>query len=303
MSFRIKCMIYSDTTMSLWVDRTIEFKNITYKHNPKLLTKKGAKKADSVIVKNIKQNVLTRITELLKAIEANESQYLYTMDFGGRSKFESSCEDMLKMSASSLKTIESALEMHFRNGVKQYPQSYVDHYNQVIALTKSYYQIVLKRWTDLQTRRSLNADFQRRAKSLSSGRPLEGAAIQKPQTPIEQPIEEDLNVTISDDENDNFQDEQAQMMMEFNEKQKDVEQIGKTVQDIAKMQLHLTEQVGMQQEVVENIHQDVDDATNNIQRGNLEIRNAIQNNATTRAAMIFFLFMSSFLLLVLDWYS
>jgi len=105
------------------------------------------------------------------------------------------------------------------------------------------------------------------------------------------------------DQHNPYANEQNQMLQEFSSLRTEVDQIGQTVTDIAKLQEELTEQVLFQGETIDQIEQNVEDATENVQKGNEELRNAIQNSAATRAALIFFLFMSSFLLLVLDWYS
>merc|ERR1739848_185026 len=93
------------------------------------------------------------------------------------------------------------------------------------------------------------------------------------------------------------------MMVEFNSMRKEVTQIGKSVHEIAKLQAQMAEQVNLHAETIEAIGDNTEKATSNVVTGNLEIRNAIQNNASTRAAIIFFVFMASFLLLALDWYT
>ncbi|EPY77943.1 hypothetical protein CB1_001159005 [Camelus ferus] len=54
---------------------------------------------------------------------------------------------------------------------------------------------------------------------------------------------------------------------------------------------------------IDNIHQLVVGATENIKEGNEDIREAIKNNAGFRVWVLFFLVMCSFSLLFLDWYD
>ena len=65
------------------------------------------------------------------------------------------------------------------------------------------------------------------------------------------------------------------MLLEFNSMKTEVDQIGQTIFDIAKMQEELTEQVVYQGDTIENIDRNVENATENVQRGNEELRNAI----------------------------
>ncbi|KAM9237778.1 syntaxin-18 isoform 3-T3 [Dugong dugon] len=62
------------------------------------------------------------------------------------------------------------------------------------------------------------------------------------------------------------------------------------------------EEIQMEAEI-DNIHQLVVGATENIKEGNEDIREAIKNNAGFRVWILFFLVMCSFSLLFLDWYD
>lgn len=132
--------------------------------------------------------------------------------------------------------------------------------------------------------------------------PMESSGIRRRNVANTDDFHSDLENSSHQDHNP-YANEQNQMLQEFSSLKTEVDQIGQTVTDIAKLQEELTEQVLFQGETIDQIEQNVEDATENVQKGNEELRNAIQNSAATRAALIFFLFMSSFLLLVLDWYS
>uniref|UniRef100_A0A8C7I8Y1 Syntaxin-18 n=1 Tax=Oncorhynchus kisutch TaxID=8019 RepID=A0A8C7I8Y1_ONCKI len=80
-------------------------------------------------------------------------------------------------------------------------------------------------------------------------------------------------------------------------------QIEGKVVEISRLQEIFAEKVLMQETEIDNIHQLVVGATENVKEGNEDIREAIQNNAGFRVWILFFLVMCSFSLLFLDWYD
>ncbi|XP_076992489.1 syntaxin-18 isoform X3 [Tamandua tetradactyla] len=80
-------------------------------------------------------------------------------------------------------------------------------------------------------------------------------------------------------------------------------QIEGKVVEISRLQEIFTEKVLQQEAEIDNIHQLVVGATENIKEGNEDIREAIKNNAGFRVWILFFLVMCSFSLLFLDWYD
>ncbi|XP_026644415.1 syntaxin-18 isoform X3 [Microtus ochrogaster] len=80
-------------------------------------------------------------------------------------------------------------------------------------------------------------------------------------------------------------------------------QIEGKVVEISRLQEIFTEKVLQQETEIDNIHQLVVGATENIKEGNEDIREAIKNNAGFRVWILFFLVMCSFSLLFLDWYD
>ena len=83
----------------------------------------------------------------------------------------------------------------------------------------------------------------------------------------------------------------------------DVQQIETKVVKIAELQQIFTEKVLQQKDDIETIASNTVRASENINDGNEEIRKAIQNRASIRVYILFFLLVMAFTLLFLDWYN
>jgi len=273
--------------MILWNDRTSEFRSSCTKIDSKCLLGKRKKGKMNPIIVELKDLVLPSMTKIQKSIENQREIYLYSMSENQRNSFESNCEDTIKNSTSLVKSYEAALERHFQQ--TSYSISKSDHYRQVIKLVKTYCQNILKSWLELKENYSDIKETLRQAKTLD----------ENPLKTIE------INYSDSDEDNqsETIKREQETMLLEFQSQRKQMTEITKTVTDIAKMQEQLTEQVILQNDTVELVEDNVEKTTQNVVNGNEQLRKAIQNSASTRAAIIFFLFMSSILLLLLDYVS
>ncbi|KAH0616309.1 hypothetical protein JD844_027334 [Phrynosoma platyrhinos] len=102
---------------------------------------------------------------------------------------------------------------------------------------------------------------------------------------------------------DVFEQENQRLVGEMNSLFDEVRQIEGKVVEISRLQEIFTEKVLQQEVEIDNIHQIVVGATENIKEGNEDIREAIKNNAGFRVWILFFLVMCSFSLLFLDWYG
>ncbi|XP_030047039.1 syntaxin-18 [Microcaecilia unicolor] len=112
-------------------------------------------------------------------------------------------------------------------------------------------------------------------------------------------VEDDL----SPEEIQMFEQENQRLVSEMNSMFDEVRQIEGKVVEISRLQEIFTEKVLQQETDIDNIHQLVVGATENIKEGNEDIREAIKNNAGFRVWILFFLVMCSFSLLFLDWYD
>ncbi|XP_054855387.1 syntaxin-18 isoform X2 [Eublepharis macularius] len=108
---------------------------------------------------------------------------------------------------------------------------------------------------------------------------------------------------LSPEEIQMFEQENQRLVGEMNSLFDEVRQIEGKVVEISRLQEIFTENVLKQEVEIDNIHQLVVGATENIKEGNEDIREAIKNNAGFRVWILFFLVMCSFSLLFLDWYG
>ncbi|GAA6112276.1 syntaxin-18 isoform X1, partial [Tachysurus ichikawai] len=112
-------------------------------------------------------------------------------------------------------------------------------------------------------------------------------------------VEDDL----SPEEIQMFEQENQRLVSEMNSLVDEVRQIEGKVVEISRLQEIFSEKVLQQETEIDNIHQLVVGATENVKEGNEDIREAIKNNAGFRVWILFFLVMCSFSLLFLDWYD
>ena len=100
-----------------------------------------------------------------------------------------------------------------------------------------------------------------------------------------------------------FERENEKMLEDLMSLKDDVQQIESKVVKIAELQQIFTEKVLQQKDDIELISSNAVGASENIKDGNEEIRKAIQNRASIRVYILFFLLVMAFTLLFLDWYN
>lgn len=108
---------------------------------------------------------------------------------------------------------------------------------------------------------------------------------------------------LSPEEIQMFEQENQRLVSEMSNLVDEVRQIEGKVVEISRLQEIFAEKVLQQESEIDNIHQLVVGATENVKEGNEDIREAIKNNAGFRVWILFFLVMCSFSLLFLDWYD
>ncbi|XP_059371342.1 syntaxin-18 isoform X2 [Carassius carassius] len=127
----------------------------------------------------------------------------------------------------------------------------------------------------------------------------------KPVSDINVDLWEDNRVEddLSPEEIQMFEQENKRLVGEMNSLLDEVRHIEGKVVEISRLQEIFSEKVLQQETEIDNIHQLVVGATENVKEGNEDIREAIKNNAGFRVWILFFLVMCSFSLLFLDWYD
>ncbi|KAE8298126.1 Syntaxin-18 [Larimichthys crocea] len=124
-----------------------------------------------------------------------------------------------------------------------------------------------------------------------------------PDNPVNMWEESRVEDELSPEEIQMFEQENQRLVSEMNSLVDEVRQIEGKVVEISRLQEIFAEKVLQQETEIDNIHQLVVGATENVKEGNEDIREAIKNNAGFRVWILFFLVMCSFSLLFLDWYD
>ncbi|CAC5396006.1 unnamed protein product [Mytilus coruscus] len=114
------------------------------------------------------------------------------------------------------------------------------------------------------------------------------------------PVKDD---SFSPEEAQMFEQENAELFNELNSLVSEVSQIEGKVLEIAKLQEIFAEKVLEQETDIDSIEQTTVGTTENITKGNEEIREAIKNSAGFRVWILFFLITCTLSLLFLDWYN
>ncbi|XP_014277752.1 syntaxin-18 [Halyomorpha halys] len=109
--------------------------------------------------------------------------------------------------------------------------------------------------------------------------------------------------TLSGEELQMFEMENEQLYNELNSLNDEVKDIQSKVIKIAELQEVFTEKVMEQSDEIERISTTLVGTTENLKDANVQIRQAIQSNASLRIYLLFFLLVMSFSLLFLDWYN
>jgi len=120
---------------------------------------------------------------------------------------------------------------------------------------------------------------------------------------LEDDEDSDSNQALSPEEMQLFEMENEKMLEDLMSLKDDVQQIESKVVKIAELQQIFTEKVLQQKDDIELISSNAVGASENIKDGNEEIRKAIQNRASIRVYILFFLLVMAFTLLFLDWYN
>lgn len=108
---------------------------------------------------------------------------------------------------------------------------------------------------------------------------------------------------LTEEELQMFEVENEDLINELNSLKGEVKAIEKKVTHIAGLQGTFTEMVLQQDMDIQRIDTKIVGATENVQDANLELRKAVQNNASFRFYLLFFILMLSFTLLFLNWYN
>uniref|UniRef100_A0AAY4BBX5 Syntaxin-18 n=1 Tax=Denticeps clupeoides TaxID=299321 RepID=A0AAY4BBX5_9TELE len=173
------------------------------------------------------------------------------------------------------------------------PAQVKEHYGAVLDLIEVYLKGVCKLYSEQRAIRVKRVCLC----SPTAEKPL-------PDVPDVDPWQESrVEDELSPEEIQMFEQENQRLVSEMNSLVDEVRQVEGKVVEISRLQEIFAEKVLQQETEINNIHQLVVGATENVKEGNEDIREAIKNNAGFRVWILFFLVMCSFSLLFLDWYD
>ncbi|RXG52563.1 Syntaxin-18 [Armadillidium vulgare] len=108
---------------------------------------------------------------------------------------------------------------------------------------------------------------------------------------------------LDEEERQILEKENALLFNELQSNQEEVKLITKQVVELSRMQDLFTENVEIQSQQIDEIHETILHATDNVQRGNEQVREAMRKDAGFRVWIMFFLIVMSLTILFLDWYN
>lgn len=221
-------------------------------------------------------------------------------------------------------------EMKLKSGNKAFTKQQRQHFNVVLELLASYLKAIYKIYNDQKDYR-VSRDLENykflklcsEPKAIHYKEDLDLDSIGDPMilVPEDDPVKEEetglrhrrvYNPSIDDDKQSKLEKLTAEelQVLEIENKQllntykgltEEVQQIDRHVYDIAKLQEIFTENVAMQNNLIERIAGSVIESTDYVSDANKQIKEATDRNGDSKF-VVFFLLVMSFSLLFLDWY-
>ncbi|XP_061688905.1 syntaxin-18 isoform X1 [Syngnathoides biaculeatus] len=225
--------------------------------------------------------------------------------------FMRTCSEAIKqLRTEAEKQVSSAQTKEHRGAVLDLIEMYLKG---VCKLYSEQRAIRVKRMVDKKRLSRLGSDQHNRVEKIVDEEPKEEKILKEESSDrnatevLDQSInlweEGKLEDELSPEEIQMFEQENQRMISEMSNLIDEVRQIEGKVVEISRLQEIFSEKVLQQETEIDNIHQLVVGATENVKEGNEDIREAIKNNAGFRVWILFFLVMCSFSLLFLDWYD
>nr|XP_057910607.1 syntaxin-18 [Doryrhamphus excisus]XP_057910609.1 syntaxin-18 [Doryrhamphus excisus] len=225
--------------------------------------------------------------------------------------FMRTCSEAIKqLRTEAEKQVTSAQTKEHRGAVLDLIEMYLKG---VCKLYSEQRAIRVKRMVDKKRLSRLGSDQHRRVEKVVDEEPAEERAVKEESADksSSEVLDHSVNLweegrvedELSPEEIQMFEQENQRLVSEMNNLVDEVRQIEGKVVEISRLQEIFSEKVLQQETEIDNIHQLVVGATENVKEGNEDIREAIKNNAGFRVWILFFLVMCSFSLLFLDWYD
>uniref|UniRef100_A0A3Q0SF77 Syntaxin-18 n=1 Tax=Amphilophus citrinellus TaxID=61819 RepID=A0A3Q0SF77_AMPCI len=241
------------------------------------------------------KEVITNITKLKDFLLQHRKDYVSagSLISSDLSRMTDSERDQIDQDAQIfMRTCSEAIKQLRNEAEKQVTSAQIkEHRAAVLDLIEMYLKGVCKLYSE---QRAI------RVKRMVDKKRLVSEVLDNPANLCEEGRVED---ELSPEEIQMFEQENQRLISEMNSLVDEVRQIEGKVVEISRLQEIFAEKVLQQEAEIDNIHQLVVGATENVKEGNEDIREAIKNNAGFRVWILFFLVMCSFSLLFLDWYD
>ncbi|XP_047439080.1 syntaxin-18 isoform X1 [Mugil cephalus] len=224
--------------------------------------------------------------------------------------FMRTCSEAIKQLRNEEKQVTSAQVKEHRGAVLDLTEMYLKGVCKIYSEQRA---IRVKRMVDKKRLSRLAPERLSRVEKPVEVQPAEEKTVKEesseknvaevPDNPVNLWEEGRVEDELSPEEIQVFEQENQRLISEMNNLVDEVRQIEGKVVEISRLQEIFAEKVLQQETEIDNIHQLVVGATENVKEGNEDIREAIKNNAGFRVWILFFLVMCSFSLLFLDWYD
>ncbi|XP_061545045.1 syntaxin-18 isoform X1 [Phycodurus eques] len=225
--------------------------------------------------------------------------------------FMRTCSEAIKqLRTAAEKQVTSAQTKEHRGAVLDLIEMYLKG---VCKLYSEQRAIRVKRMVDKKRLSRLGSDQHSRVEKIVDEEPKEEKTVKEESSDksATEVLDQSINLweegkvedELSPEEIQMFEQENQRLISEMSNLVDEVRQIEGKVVEISRLQEIFSEKVLQQETEIDNIHQLVVGATENVKEGNEDIREAIKNNAGFRVWILFFLVMCSFSLLFLDWYD
>ncbi|XP_014903616.1 syntaxin-18 [Poecilia latipinna] len=274
------------------------------------------------------KEVITNITKLKDFLLQHRKDYvsagslistdLSRMTDSERDQIDQDAQTFMRTCSEAIKQLRSEVEKQATSAqIKEHRVAVLDlvdmYLRGVCKLYSEQRAIRVKRMVDKKRLSRLAPEHPGKVKKTAAEEPAEEKVVKEesPEKNMSEVQDSSLNLweegrvedELSPEEIQMFEQENQKLVSEMNNLVDEVRQIEGKVVEISRLQEIFAEKVLQQETDIDNIHQLVVGATENVKEGNEDIREAIKNNAGFRVWILFFLVMCSFSLLFLDWYD
>nr|CAI5840782.1 unnamed protein product [Callosobruchus analis] len=262
------------------------------------------------------KEIVKKVTALQQFFLENKAAYLNVLNYLSTNKTMTEI-DRQEVDAMAENIISNCTNLinEYKKEITCVPKSKQkeEHYQNVVESLQVYLKNVSRIYTEakavrvkrvIETHKLSKLETKPTTKQKSSPeKPQNIGSSEELKTSPPQPVSIDYDDQLSAEEMQMFESENELLYNELNSISDEVKQMESKVVHIAELQELLTENVLQQEKDIDRIATTVVGSTENMRDANDQIRQAIQNNASLRVWVLFFLLVMSFSLLFLDWYN